>query len=116
MTNQPTPDNLVAFPGGEPMEPVVDDLPGEELPTISDQPGAPNGDLIQSLEQLLDLAKKGELQSFVGVGFASNEDRVTMWEDVHPNTWEMSGAIGALHDEYKHRHPELIGCAGVNRI
>lgn len=63
----------------------------------------PNQALVDMLADLLDDAKSGRLQSFVGTGFMADGARVGAWGDTHPNVYEMLGAISWLEHEYVHR-------------
>lgn len=61
----------------------------------------PCQDLVDTLRKLLQKAEAGDLQSFMGAGFAANGDRVSMhggycWE----NVWAMQGALYELLLEY----------------
>jgi len=62
--------------------------------------GEPQEGLVKLLEQILDMAKAGQLQSFVGTGFASDGARVSMWGGHHENVYEMCGALSWLEHEY----------------
>lgn len=67
------------------------------------QVGEPNATLIEILEDLVVLAKEGRLQSFVGTGFVAGGERLTVWGPLHPNVYEMRGAIAWLESEYVDR-------------
>ncbi|MBX5238626.1 hypothetical protein [Rhizobium sp. NLR22b] len=68
--------------------------------------GEPQEGLVKLLEQLLDMARAGHLQSFVGTGFASDGARVSMWGGLHENVYEMLGAIAWLQHEYVERETD----------
>jgi hypothetical protein len=70
--------------------------------------GAPNDHLVQMLEEMLGMAKSGQLQSFVANGFTSEGNCLGLWVDTHLNVYEMYGTLCALSAEYVRRHPELI--------
>ena len=76
-------------------------LPGSE--SWSGQ-GQANPALVMALEDLLERAKSGQLQSFIGVGFTSDGLRLTTWADFHSNVCEMLGALEWVKAEYIHRH------------
>ncbi|ARO24745.1 hypothetical protein TAL182_CH02999 [Rhizobium sp. TAL182] len=65
--------------------------------------GEPQAGLIQVLEELVEMAKAGQLQSFVGTGFASDGGRVSAWGGHHENVYEMLGALTWLQHEYVDR-------------
>lgn len=71
--------------------------------------GQPQSALVEMLEDMLKMAKNGELQSLVAVGFTAEGLRLAMWADVHPNVYEMLGSIAWLQAEYVHRHSEALG-------
>lgn len=64
----------------------------------------PNPVVVRVAEGLLEMAKSGKLQSFVGTGFTSDGLRLCTWADLHPNVCEMRGAIAWLESEYANRH------------
>ena len=64
----------------------------------------PNAELIKALDDLLALAKSGELQSFLGTGFDINQNRISMWCDFHINKYEMLGAVEFLKTEWLDRN------------
>lgn len=75
-------------------------LPGIRVPS-----NIPDSMLVESLEKLLDLARSGELRSFIGTGFcAGGHDgkpvRLAYWADTHDNVYEMLGAIEWLKHEW----------------
>lgn len=75
------------------------------LPNIGNLPTTePNEQLIRNLEDLLAMAKSGQLQSFIGTGFFHDGARVSSWADFHQNVYEMGGSLSWLHAEYIHRH------------
>jgi hypothetical protein len=69
--------------------------------------GEPQEFLIKAIEQLLEKAKSGELQSFIGTGFVTDGCRISVWCDLHKNVYEMLGAINWLEHEYVSRQ-ELV--------
>lgn len=72
--------------------------------SVTLEPGQPNPHIIGMLEQLLAMAESGELQSFVGAGFNSQGERVSVHADTHANVCEMLGSITLLQQEYLCRH------------
>ena len=56
----------------------------------------PNRAIIQNLEELLELAKEGKLQSFIGCGFMSDGCRLSSWGDFHSNFMEEFGSLNWL--------------------
>lgn len=75
-------------------------LPGVSLPTM----GVPQKSLVEMLENLVERAKEGQLQSFIGTGFTDKGERLAAWYDTHPDTYQMLGSIAWLEHEYVHRH------------
>lgn len=71
-------------------------LTGKPVP----QAAEPNADLIRGLEQLLAMAKEGDLQSFWGSGFTATGARVTAKGGYHNNVIEFAGALAWLQEEY----------------
>jgi hypothetical protein len=68
----------------------------------------PNPNLVAGLENLLERARSGQLQSFIGTGFIASGDRCVIWCDAHPDVYQMMGSIEWLKLEYAHRHTEAI--------
>lgn len=62
--------------------------------------GAPNPGLVCALEDMVEMARRGELQSFIGTGFVADGARLAIWFNSHPNAYEMLGAIAWLEHEY----------------
>lgn len=75
---------------------------GERPPEL----GEPNEALIRMLEDMLDMASAGRLQSLVGTGFTAEGNRLAMWCDTHPDVYQMLGSIAWLHAEYVQRCTE----------
>ncbi|TBE67421.1 hypothetical protein [Rhizobium ruizarguesonis] len=65
--------------------------------------GEPRDGMIKALEDLLEMAKAGQLQSFIGTGFVSDGGRVSFWGGHHENVYEMLGALSWLQHEYVER-------------
>lgn len=64
-------------------------------------PGTPDASLVEMLADMLEMAKSGELQSFVGTGFVSNGDRVSVWHTANQiDVFQMMGAINWLEHEF----------------
>lgn len=80
-------------------------LTKKPLPEI----GEPNQRLIEGLEQLLNLAKTGQLQSFWGVGFLDNGLRAKCQGGYHKNAVEFYGALTWLAEEYRDVSMDLRG-------
>jgi len=68
--------------------------------------GEPRHELIGVLENLLEQAKSGHLQSFIATGFVSDGLRMSAWVDSHVNVYEMLGALSWLQHEYVQRHTQ----------
>jgi len=64
----------------------------------------PNEQLVTAITALLEMAKSGELQSFIGTGFDTSGNRVSAWCDFHVNKYEMLGAIEFLKTEWLDRN------------
>lgn len=82
----------------------VSALPGCNIPTSE-----PNPVVVEAVEKLWELAKSGQLQSFVGVGVSDDGLRVSIWADFHDDIYQMLGSLAWLQEEYIQRH------AGDNR-
>ena len=67
------------------------------------QLGEPRAELIKCLESLLERARTGHLQSFIGTGFVSDGARLSVFVDLHENVYEMLGALAWLGHEYADR-------------
>jgi len=68
--------------------------------------GKPNEALVKGLEQMLGMAKTGQLQSFIGTGFTVDGLRASTWADYHDNVYQMLGGLEWLKYEYIARHPK----------
>jgi hypothetical protein len=75
------------------------------------QPTEPNAGLIAALQDLLNMAETGQLQSFVGTGFTRDGLRAATWADFHSDVYQMLGALAWLQAEYIHRHTAESGGA-----
>jgi hypothetical protein len=64
----------------------------------------PNRAMIDGLEQLLEMAKSGQLQSFIGTGFTFECLRVSHWSDFHDDIYQMLGSLEWLKAEYIDRN------------
>ena len=73
---------------------------------VPSQLGEPRQELIDVLENLLERAKTGQLQSLIATGFISDGGRISAWADTHENAYEMLGALAWLEHEYVHGHTE----------
>lgn len=70
------------------------------------QVGEPKADVIGVLENLLERARSGQVQSFIGTGFCSDGCRITVFSGDHENIYEMLGALSWLEHEYVHRNTD----------
>lgn len=71
-------------------------------------PVAPRGEvneaLVKAIEDLLGMARTGQLQSFVGTGFMADSARWTvMAGDTLSDTYSMAGSLAWLQHEYIQR-------------
>lgn len=73
-------------------------LPGTALPSAE-----PNASLVAGLEQLVEMAKSGQLQSFIGTGFTVDGLRVAHWSNFHDDVYQMLGSLAWLQAEYVER-------------
>ena len=60
----------------------------------------PQPSTIKILEKLLEMARTGRLQTFLGVGFTDNGERVSVVNTMHKNVHEMMGSLAFLQFEY----------------
>jgi hypothetical protein len=75
-------------------------LPGSSLALL----GEPDPVVISILENLLDRARSGQLQSIIATGFCSDGARMAAFAtDNTTNVYEMMGAISWLEHEYAER-------------
>ena len=65
--------------------------------------GDPQPALISALEQALEKARTGQLQSFIGTGFTSGGETLAVWVDTHPDVHQMLGSLAWLQHEYVSR-------------
>ena len=79
-------------------------LPGAKVPSAE-----PNEVVVEILRKLLKMAETGQLQSFVGTGFTADGLRMATWIDLHPDVYQMLGALAWLQAEYIHRHTGELG-------
>ena len=77
-------------------------LPGHRPPAT----GEPVPEVIGVLENLLEHAKAGRLQSFIGVGWMSDGDRISAWADLNPDVYQTMGGLVWLQHEYAYRKSE----------
>lgn len=66
-------------------------------------PGEVNEGLVAMLEQVLEDAKAGMLQSFIAMGFRYDGTRMTCFTP-HPNVYEFCGGIEWLKRDYMERY------------
>lgn len=84
------------------------------LPGVHLQTNQPDPALIEVMEHLLEDARSGALQCFVGTGFQSDGCRISIWATDHQNdVFAMMGAITFLQGEYSNRCRETGEGAGV---
>lgn len=74
-------------------------LHGATVPTTQ-----PNEALIGAIEQLLAMAKSGQLQSYIGSGFTHDGLRVATWCDFHDDVYQVVGSMEWMKAEYLDRH------------
>jgi hypothetical protein len=77
-------------------------LPGVKAPTKD-----PNPALIRALEDILESAKTGELQSFMATGFRADGLRMSCIFP-HTNVYEVVGSLEFLKSEYMHNWTEPL--------
>lgn len=77
-------------------------LPGVTVPTA-----APNTSLIRALEDILESAKSGELQSFFATGFRADGLRMSCMFP-HHNVYEVVGSLEFLKAEYMNNMTEPL--------
>jgi hypothetical protein len=82
----------------------VKSIYGAEVPVK--ELGEPNVALVALLKDILAMAESGQLQSFIGTGFTTDNLRTAVWADQHPDVYQMLGALGWLQAEYIARHAE----------
>lgn len=71
--------------------------------------GEPCDGMIRALERLLEMARNGEIQSFIGTGFTHDGQRLAVWSGGHSNVYEMLGSLSWLEHEYVSRTTEALG-------
>jgi hypothetical protein len=71
---------------------------GADMPSKS----APNPELIEMLTQALKMAESGQLQSYIGTGFAGDGLRLSTWGNFHDDKYQMLGSLNWLAHEYVH--------------
>lgn len=62
--------------------------------------GEPRSELVGVLENMLERAKSGQLQSFIGCGWTSGGERVSAWVDLHEDVYQTLGSLAWLQHEY----------------
>lgn len=72
-------------------------LPGVNRPS---QLGEPNIALIGMLENALERAKSGQLQSLIAAGHTSEGDRFVMWGPFDEDVYRTLGSLTWLQHEY----------------
>jgi len=80
-----------------------------QLPTPEPQLPAPHVPLVNALQNLLDLAKTGELQGVIFTSVTSQNDVLDGWQfaPAYHNTIQTVGAIEALKYEYQFSNVKL---------
>lgn len=66
----------------------------------------PNENIIKALEELLDMAKDGRLQSYIGTGYLNDGLSMTTWLDYHADIFQMLGSLEWLKIRYISEHIE----------
>lgn len=79
-------------------------LPGASL----DHPHSPNERLVRVLEDALEMARSGNLRSFIGTGFTTENNRLSIWSFEEAGVYEMMGALAWLQHEYVDRVTDRI--------
>ena len=77
------------------------------LPGITAPSAEPNSALIEALEDILEMAKSGELQSFFATGFKADGLRLSCMFP-HHNVYEVVGSIEFLKMQYIHNMTESL--------
>lgn len=77
-------------------------MPGVTVPTAE-----PNKAMIQALEDILESARSGELQSLFATGFRADGLRMSCMFP-HHNVYEVVGSIEFLKAEYMHNMTEPL--------
>lgn len=77
-------------------------LPGSTVPT-----NEPNQSLIKTLEDILESARSGELQSFIATGFRADGLRMSC-VFAHRNVYEFIGSIELLKRDYIEQMTERL--------
>ena len=80
----------------------VKSLPGVMIPTSE-----PNQALIRAVEDILESARSGELQSFMATGFRSDGLRMSCIFP-HTNVYEVVGSLEFLKAEYMENWTEKL--------
>jgi len=63
-------------------------------------PPVPDEALVKGLEMALELARSGQLQSFIGTGWTHDGNKFTLWVDSHDDINQMLGALNWLPARY----------------
>ena len=70
------------------------------------EPGEPNASLVAALEDLLRDAKEGRLQTFLGAGWSSDGQRVSLFVPDYDDYFATLGSLAELTFEYQHGRGE----------
>lgn len=73
-------------------------LPGAKIQTRD-----PDEDLVRIIEEVLEMARSGQLRSFIGTGFTAEGLRLAVWNYLDAEAYEMMGAITWLQHEFADR-------------
>lgn len=68
--------------------------------------GEPNEGLVKALEDLLQDARSGRLQTLLGVGWSSESERVVLFVPDYDDYYATLGSLEELKFEYQHRRDE----------
>lgn len=73
------------------------------LPGAKIQASEPDEDLVRIIEEVLEMARSGQLRSFIGTGFTAEGQRLAVWNYLNAEAYEMMGAITWLQHEFADR-------------
>jgi len=69
---------------------------------------APDDGLISAVENALEVARSGKLQSLVATGFTDDGMRFSLFGGHHENLYEMLGSINWLEHEYVYKQSHAL--------
>lgn len=73
------------------------------LPGVKIETREPDEDLVRIIEEVLEMARSGQLRSFIGTGFTAEGQRLAVWNYLNAEAYEMMGAITWLQHEFADR-------------